>query len=110
MSTAPTPRHTPPPPPPRHRFGFLWATRYLLPGIVCLVGIVFFAIDPSDNLEGSAGLVGAGLSIALLNVLFRFGVQSDRDRAREDAARAYYDAHGYWPDERRPDERRERQS
>jgi len=85
---------------PRARlFGFLWWTRYGIPAIVVLAGIVLWAFN-SSNFEGSAAIVGAGLSISLLNFLHRFGVQSDRDRAREEAARAYYDAHGYWPDER----------
>jgi hypothetical protein len=34
-------------------------------------------------------------------VLFRIGVEGDKDRDREDAARAYFDEHGHWPDERR---------
>ncbi len=100
MSAAPNPGRRPPPKPPARRFGLLWATRYVLPTVVCLVGVVLFAVNPGDNLEGSAAIVGAGLSIALLNVLFRFGVQSDRDRDREAAARRYFDTHGYWPDER----------
>lgn len=99
MSATPDPRRRPAPPP--RRFGLLWATRYLLPGVVCLVGLIFFALDPKGNLEGSAALVGAGLSISLFNVLVRFGNQSDHDRNREAAQRRYYDDHGYWPDERR---------
>ena len=35
----------------------------------------------------------------LLNVLFRYGVAGDSERDDEDAARAYFDEHGHWPDE-----------
>ena len=33
--------------------------------------------------------VGAGLSVLLINLLFRFGAQGDEERDREDAAREY---------------------
>jgi hypothetical protein len=42
---------------------------------------------------------GAGLAVLFLNVLFRLGVEGDREREEEEAARAFLDAHGYWPDE-----------
>lgn len=45
-------------------------------------------------------LVGAGLSVALLNLLYRVGVQGDRERESEDDARRYFDRHGRWPEER----------
>jgi hypothetical protein len=44
-------------------------------------------------------LIGAGLSVLLVNVLFRFGVSGDRERADEDAARRAFDRTGRWPDE-----------
>jgi hypothetical protein len=34
----------------------------------------------------------------LLNVLYRIGVQGDREREREEEARRYFDEHGRWPD------------
>jgi hypothetical protein len=46
-----------------------------------------------------AGIIGAGLSIYLLNLLYRMGSAGDTEREREEAARAFFDAHGYWPDE-----------
>ncbi|ADB49666.1 hypothetical protein [Conexibacter woesei] len=79
----------------------IWATRYALPAIICLVGLVFIVIDPSGNWEGAAALIGAGLSVLLLNFLYRMGVEGDRDRDREAAQRRYYDEHGHWPDEQR---------
>ena len=75
--------------------------RYWLPGVVVLGGIVVMIAGHGDNaLIGGAGIVGAGLSIGLLNLLFRMGSSGDRERDREEAARAFFDAHGYWPDER----------
>lgn len=52
-------------------------------------------------MEGFALFAGAGLSIALLSVLHRAGVEGNADRDREEAARRYLDEHGHWPDERR---------
>jgi hypothetical protein len=71
--------------------------RYLLPAAVTLVGIVFMALGGENNFEGGAGIVGAGLSIYLLNWLFRIGVSGEREREREDQARKYFDSHGHWP-------------
>ena len=79
----------------------LTLTRYVLPAAIVLVGLVFVAIDPAGNWEGAACLIGAGLSVSLLNVLHRIGVDGDDDRDREAAQRRYFDKHGHWPDERR---------
>ncbi len=73
--------------------------RYGLPAVICLVGLGFLLADPGGNFEGAMALIGAGLSVLLVNLLFRFGVAGDRDRAREDAARREFDRTGTWPDE-----------
>jgi hypothetical protein len=74
--------------------------RYLLPATVVVGGLVSWIIIRTDwALEGAAGVVGAGLSIFLFNVLVRIGERGDRDRDAEDAARRYFDEHGQWPDE-----------
>lgn len=78
----------------------LTLTRYVLPAVIVLVGLVFVAIDPARNWEGAACLIGAGLSVSLLNILHRIGVHGDDDRDREAAQRRYFDQHGHWPDER----------
>jgi hypothetical protein len=52
--------------------------------------------------EGGAAIIGAGLAVWLLNFFFRVGVKGDRERDAEDAAREFYSAHGYWPDESPP--------
>jgi hypothetical protein len=77
--------------------------RVWLPAAVVVLGIVLFIIDPTtDTALGSAAIIGAGLSIWLLNVLFRMGVKGDRERDTEAAARRFLDEHGHWPDEPPP--------
>jgi hypothetical protein len=77
----------------------VWAVRYALPAAICLVGLGFLIADPGANFEGAMALIGAGLSVGLVNLLFRFGVAGDRDRAHEDAARREFDRTGRGPDE-----------
>jgi hypothetical protein len=84
--------------------------RYVLPAVVVVGGILAVIISPTlTSLEGAAGIIGAGLSIWLLNVLHRMGVRGDHERDAEQDARAYFDAHGHWPGEAavaRPSRRR----
>lgn len=72
-----------------------------------LAGIVLIVINPGGfGVEGFAMAVGAGLSVLLINFLFRLGVSGDREREREEKARRYFDEHGVWPDEEtKPSER-----
>jgi hypothetical protein len=82
-----------------------WLTfvRWGLPAVVVLAGLIAWAFDPTvDGLEGAAHIIGAGLAILLLNLLFRIGMTGDRERDEEDAARDFYDLHGHWPDEAPP--------
>ncbi len=69
-----------------------------------LAGVTVMVVGGFDEiaLEGGAGIIGAGLSIWLMNILFRVGLDNDRDRDEEDAARDFLDAHGHWPDEPAP--------
>lgn len=74
--------------------------RYWLPGIVVVGGLVVIAVGGDDiALEGGAAIIGAGLSVALLNFLYRIGVKGDRERDAEAQAREFFDRHGHWPDE-----------
>ena len=83
---------------PKHRLIFF--VRYVLPALICLAGVILFAVDPSiDSADGAAAIIGAGLSVYLLNFLHRMGVSGDRDRDDEAKARKYFDEHGHWPDE-----------
>src|ERR1700688_4780579 len=73
--------------------------RYLLPAAVVLAGVIVMALGSEVDHEGGAGIVGAGLAIYAMNWLYRASVDGDRVRDEEEAARAYLDVHGRWPDE-----------
>lgn len=79
--------------------GFVAFVRYGIPGVLLVAGTVVLLLPGGPEYEFSAGLTGAGLSVLLLNVLHRIGVEGDSDRDREDAARRYFDEHGRWPGE-----------
>jgi hypothetical protein len=44
-------------------------------------------------------LGGALLGFAAIGVLIWYASRGDPEREAEEAARAYYDAHGRWPDD-----------
>jgi hypothetical protein len=74
------------------------AVRYGLPAAIVLAGLILAIAGRSDTAVGAGvALVGAGLLVALLNVLMRLGIASSRDREREEEARRYFDRHGRWP-------------
>jgi hypothetical protein len=74
--------------------------RYGLPAVLVVAGfVILFTVDGNLRWEGWAMCVGSGLSILLLNILFRFGSLGDRERDREIAAREFYAQHGRWPEE-----------
>jgi hypothetical protein len=75
--------------------------RYVLPGLICLAGIVIgFAFGWDETgIEACLAMFAAGSSLWLMNVLMRVGIAGDRERDREDEARAYFDKHGRWPDD-----------
>jgi hypothetical protein len=75
--------------------------RWILPITICIAGIVMMIAAP-DISEAGAMVIGAGLSVWLLNFLYRVGVKGDRERATEDEARDFFDRHGHWPDEPPP--------
>ncbi|HEY2441223.1 MAG TPA: hypothetical protein VGI07_13390 [Solirubrobacteraceae bacterium] len=77
--------------------------RYGIGGLMVLAGIVLLVISPGGfGTEGFSMAVGGGLSVIMLNWLFRLGVSGDREREEEERARAYFDRHGRWPDEDEP--------
>jgi hypothetical protein len=79
------------------------AVRYGVPATLVLAGsVVLFAVDGALRFDGFAMLAGAGLSVGLLNVLFRFSAVGDRDREDEDRARDFFSEHGHWPDDAAP--------
>ena len=85
--------------PPHPSFGTIFV-RYGIATVLILAGIILLAANPGGfGVDGFAMAVGAGLSVLLINLLFRLGASGDREREREEAARRYFDAHGVWPDE-----------
>ena len=81
------------------RFVRLWLPIAIIAGGF----VVIVATGGSETgVEGGAGIIGAGLAVWLLNVMFRVGVQGEKDRDAEDEARDFYSEHGYWPDEAPP--------
>ncbi len=79
---------------------FVSFIRTWLPAIVVLGGVVLIVVRGDDiGLEGGAGIIGAGLSIWLLNVLMRVGLTNEGDRKEEEDARTFFDRTGEWPDE-----------
>ena len=75
--------------------------RTWLPLLIVTAGVLVIVLRGFDDvgLEGGAGIIGAGLSVALLNWLHRLGVSGESERYEEDEARAYFDKFGHWPDE-----------
>jgi drug/metabolite transporter (DMT)-like permease len=78
--------------------------RIWLPVTILVAGIALIVVRGGDetSIDGAAALWGAGLSVALLNWLYRVGASGERERAKEDEARAYFDRHGHWPDDLPP--------
>jgi hypothetical protein len=74
--------------------------RYGLPAVLVIAGfVILFTVDSSLRWDGFAMCVGAGLSVLLLNWLFRFGAKGDEEREREVAAREEFARTGRWPDD-----------
>jgi hypothetical protein len=79
----------------------LFAVRYVLPSLLCIAGLALIVIHPRGAaLDGGLGIIGAGLAAFLFSFLARISMTGDEARIRkEDAARRFFDEHGYWPDE-----------
>ena len=86
--------------------------RFWLPLVVVVVGLVLVVVATDlAGAEGGALIVSAGLSIWLLNWLYRVGIAGEGERRAEDDARAFFDEHGHWPEEQPADqEARRRQA
>lgn len=79
--------------------------RIWLPAVLCLLGVVVLVIDGFDlfGVDAFAAFVGAGLSVALTNFLWRMGIAGNRDRDVEEEARRYLADHGRWPEDGPPE-------
>jgi hypothetical protein len=84
---------------------WLFIVRYGIGAVMVIAGIVLLVVVPGTGAEGFGMAVGGGLAVLLLNVLYRFGVSGDEERAREEAARRYFDEHGEWPEDPPPKQR-----
>ncbi|HLI61164.1 MAG TPA: hypothetical protein VKV21_15995 [Solirubrobacteraceae bacterium] len=74
--------------------------RYGIGLIGVVAGVVVLAVNPGGfGVDGFGLLTGAGLSILMLNWMFRVGVSGDLEREREERARRYFEEHGHWPGE-----------
>jgi hypothetical protein len=63
--------------------------RYGIGAVMVVAGIVMLIISPGGlGVDGFAMAVGGGLSVLLINFLFRLGVSGDREREEEERARA----------------------
>ena len=78
--------------------------RVWLPLLIIAGGVVAIVATGGSlsGWEGGVAIIAAGISVWLLNVIFRVGVQGERERDAEDAAREFYAEHGHWPDEAPP--------
>ena len=72
------------------------AVRYGIPAVLLIAG--FVVAGTSGSVAAGALFISAATAVLLLNVLYRIGVQGDRERDREEEARRYFDEHGRWPD------------
>jgi hypothetical protein len=76
------------------------SVRYGIGAVMVLGGIIVLILNPGGfGVDGFAMAVGGGLSVLMINFLFRLGVSGDLEREAEEQARRFFDEHGYWPDE-----------
>jgi hypothetical protein len=75
------------------------AVRYGLPLALLLAGMVVWATSGRVGIVVGAMFISAATAVLLLNLLYRIGVEGDKERDREEAARRYFDEHGRWPDD-----------
>jgi ABC-type antimicrobial peptide transport system permease subunit len=75
------------------------AIRYGIPLVLLIAGLIISATAGGVGLAAGALFFSAASAVLLLNVLYRIGVQGDRERDTEQEARDFFDEHGHWPDE-----------
>ncbi|HVD55603.1 MAG TPA: hypothetical protein VNC17_02080 [Thermoleophilaceae bacterium] len=71
--------------------------RYGVPLALFLAGCAVAAGSGRLGLAAGAMFISAATAVLLLNVLYRIGVEGDKERDREEEARRYFDEHGRWP-------------
>ena len=75
------------------------AVRYGIPLVLFVAGSVIAMTSGRLGVAAGAMFVSAATAVLLLNVLYRIGVEGDKERDREEAARRFFDEHGRWPNE-----------
>lgn len=81
----------------------LFFVRYGIGLLTVLVGVIWLIFDFGGfGIEALFAFTGAGLSIILINLLFRMGRDSDREREEHEEAWRFFERHGHWPDEPPP--------
>ena len=73
--------------------------RYGIPLTLFVVGMVISGTSGRIGLVAGAMFISAATAVLLLNVIYRIGVEGDKTRDKEEAARRFFDEHGRWPDE-----------
>ena len=71
--------------------------RYGIPAVLFVAGMIVFVAAVLLGVVVGAMFISAATAVLLLNVLYRMGVEGDKDRDREEEARRYFDEHGHWP-------------
>ena len=87
----------------------LQIVRYGIPLVLFVAGVVVAATSGRIGMAAGAMFISAATAVLLLNVIYRIGVEGDKDRTREEDARRFFDEHGRWPDEPESAARRPRQ-
>jgi hypothetical protein len=77
----------------------LAAVRHGLPALIAVLslGVLLINDDPGVGLEIAAMGLGGAVSVWLVGWFLRISVTDSSDRAREEAARDFFDRHGRWP-------------
>jgi hypothetical protein len=73
--------------------------RIWLPAAIGLGGVILIVVGDSVARGAGIVLIGVALLVVLANVLVRLGLQSERDREREQQNRRFFSRHGRWPDD-----------
>lgn len=76
--------------------------RYGIPLLLFLAGMVVSVTSGRLGIAAGAMFVSSATAVLLLNVIYRIGVEGDREREREERARLFFDEHGHWPDQSPP--------
>ena len=86
----------------------LLTIRYGIPLVLFIAGTIVTATAGRVGIAAGALFFSAASAVLLLNVLYRIGVEGDKERDREESAREFFDEHGRWPDEPESAARRRR--